>query len=596
MSRDSLKLRSHTKIILFLELSIIYINSLLSFLLIINTYLIRNIYQNANSKSFLFTVRSRILNDIYFGDITQASDFRFINSIDGGCPTNYDTHLFFSVKKFLNVSLTDVTDIINLIDREKIKEKLFIKYFPQLYDSKLYEFFLDREGNNTINFKNYNSIYSWKKKVFCTLRIKLDPDYSAFRFLPISLNCSNIPDVGYYKEIIECGVYQKTYKLCIIKDLLNVDYLGTNVNKTLLNGTYVCPLNDFELSYTKNPKYDINDDNSIKYILNINLYKLIQGNMRWIQKDSNNLYSLIDPYLTFDNYYYNLTDPNIDLVLSPDYPDYERGTVSFIQPFGIRDSFVTVADKYDFFEFFNETYSKDQEIINYNENLNSSSYITHLTTQFLVDESGQKLYRPKYYQDEKKKFYINLGKFTFPAFSKNCYLYVFSSLPKYDILTNLNNMTLRVFNETLDTIVAWELSLLFIYFWGYIKIRASLIMSTLRLQLNELDLKSDNITKLTLKFANLIVLSLLFSGIYTQKTVLEKAYSLSSQLVEHNCFKQEILVNIVKLKELSLSLDSTNNNLYIIFMVIFFLEFISSILNYVYSKLDNNPIIDEKHH
>jgi len=620
--------QSGTKLILTIELVIIYINFLLIFIVFLYIIKSNEIYQLNIKKSFLYEIENRIIRDSFLTNLKLFPNPK----LDFNCPPNYNSVNFFKLQNLKNADLKDETETIKIIDFLAYKdidnvEKEMSLVKPKLDNVNYFTFDLNNKGNSSISFLNIYEFFSWKRYAFCRLSIKLDEDNQGFQLININKLCSQIDalDDEEKKNVLDCGIYENYYRLCVIKTHMKFNVRDSNKNLTDLNDIDYCPVMDLDIKFINNPKfnqsnplsmkeipvysilknnsvyvYQYNDINSRVEFLGLNIKDNINLNVALLNSRNmpKNLFADIEDFISFENYYDLANDTNI---ISNDfvYSDKDNFNILSIgEKFGFRDSFTKVFDKGNFYDFYNSSNFIGLVYFNSTNNLNMTT-LNFTDLPFAMQNSEKdSFYLPFKNNGNKSNLLINgynyenifLSKFKYPTFKKDCFKTVFDFYSRPDFMRFLKEISIGFFDEILPTLIAWSFSIIFIYVWSFIKIRAAIIMDILKFRVMESDLKSEKVTKFTYKFFLWVSFTILLKGFFFQKSFFDKMISNTKMLKNYNCYSDDIIKYYDFLMTIVDNFQSYFNFARAILFIIIGFEFVVIILYFLTINLNYKPI------
>jgi len=517
-----------------------------------------------------------------------------------------------------NVNLTDITDTIKVVDMDYRAKTHKLKIAnPHFLDAKFHELNMMKKGNNSIEFMNTISLYAFKDYVFCKKRVFFDEDFSNIKLINRNLTCDSLSEKNETSTMINCGILRDYYKICVDKSVMLFNSRQINNDLRLLKDEDYCPLMDLEINFIDNPEFKNNNKvnkllalvsytrNNTVYSLKtnstnldpywepINSYDGLGFNQYLVSYRDNpkNLIMDVEEAITFNNYYdlENDTDKynSTDFIYSD---PKEITNINIGEKFGYRDSYTRIFDSQGLYSFYNSTNFMGQ--VDYTENdINYTSYLPFA----MKSPDAKNYYSPKIQNETEEKINsVYAGLYEMQPFSTDCFNKVFEKNGLPDVFNYLNQININFLMEVFPTLIAWFCIVLFIQFWGFIKIRTSYLLDILNFRVKECDIKSEKITKYTFKVFMFLAFLIIFKGLALQGGRSISIISNAELLLEHNCFPENIAKNFKAIEKLSRLIDIKFSNVRMIF---YFLIFTEILIILVYIKNDKNdfkPIDKDK--
>jgi hypothetical protein len=519
-----------------------------------------------------------------------------------------------------NTSLVDITNKIKVIDLDYyIKTGGGRKISnPDFLDAKFYELDIMKLGNTTIEFMNTISLYTFKKYTFCKRRLYFDQDKSNLKLINKNLTCDTLGENIGSNTYIDCGNFKDYYKICVDKSYDKFNQRESNNDLSKLTDLDFCPLTDFVMNFIDNPNFKNNTETN-PYL---SIYSYTKNNTVYTFKtNSTTLFPYLDSINEYDSYGFNQylmasKDNPKNLILKfeesisfNDFYDLENNTAlynstDFIysdlknlrnyvvgEKYGFRDSFTHIIGRQGFYSFYNSSNYLGK--VEYTEN--NTQYTSYLPFAMNSPDS-RRHYSPKIQSpEEEEKIAVNIALYEVRAFSIYCFENVFEKNGHSDVFNFLNQIRLDFLHEVYPTLLAWFFIVLFIQFWGFIKIRVSYLLDILNFRVNQADIETEKITKYTLKFFMFLAFIIIYKGLSFEKSSIDIIIKNADLLIKYKCYDQNISENFKIIEEVSHLIDVPFSKVRLIFYFLIFTECIN-IANYIINnKNDFKPLDKDKY-
>jgi hypothetical protein len=625
MARDNLIHLPINVLYLKLEIILIFINTFLSLFAILLLYSGNRTFEKNINNVYLFINNNRMVPNSYLTDISLGDkDKSWAKYGTYLCEKNFEYHTFFDVKYMSNASLTDVTNTIKVIDLDNYIKNNNDRQIsnPNFKDAKFYELDMMKQGNNSIEFMNTISLYTFKQYVFCKKRLFFEEDKSNLQLIHRNLSCDSLVEDKTENKYINCGELNEHYRICVDKSGATFNYRQLNNDIDHIVDLDYCPIMDIEIKFFDNEKFK-NDSLTnpylamVTYTKNNTVYNLKTNEstlMTYLDHNITNEYDGIgfnqflvssrnfprnllvnlEDAITFTKYYdlendtgkYNQTAT--DFIYSD--PDAMRN-LNIGDKYGIRDSYTRIFDQQGFYSFYNS--SNYLGNITYKEN--NKTYTSYLPFAMNSPDS-KKHYSPKIQNEEEEKINsVYIGFYEMKPFSVNCFENVFVANKRPDVLNFLDQIRIDFLHEVYPTLMAWFFIVLFIQFWGFIKIRVSYLFDILNFRVNEADIKTEKITKYTFKFFLFLAFLIIYKGLSLENERMDIILNNAEKLIKYKCLLDSVSNNLKAIEKFMEIIDESFSKVRYIFYFLIFSETLTIINYIVNNKNDFKPVEKDKY-
>lgn len=482
-----------------------------------------NFYNTNSTKYFYTLMEDRLVIKDYLANLKAIDKNRF-KLLGNKCPEPSTPISILQISSFSKVNLNEITNQTLQPDYHPNSTTGVINITNSSH--KYYNFDLNNTGNSTINFITRYQFVNWRKLFMCNYQIKLQSS-DAILFYPKDLDCNNMG-----KNVLECGIYFETYKICInlekliIGDQTLYDLMN---NYDSINLEDFCPYNYININFADFLKEKIWDPENIKKYTT-----LVRKNIEItnpINQNNINKNILVRTDKTLVGNYQKINSPS-DIIkdIGSEY------NIAINSSLGFFDDLNIILDNYTFVEFYNDTYYNNSVT---NKNTGDISY----NPEFFKGQNPNNFYIPIDLANEENKLRVFFTTYNLKLFSVECFNNVFNvdGDYKYNFFKMIYQNSTLFLQETLYVMLAWVIVKMFISIYWDIKIRWVIINNLLMNSLNQADIDSEYITKLTAKAVHGVVFAILIFGSIFQEISFMKIQSNCDALLKNKCFESNLI-------------------------------------------------------